>query len=180
MTQAVLETWQDLELQLRNFIRSKIKDESLSEDLMQEVFIKVHDNVEHLRNKEKVIPWMFSIARNEVNQHFRDLNKHHKPEIEEREGETFNYNSHFRSCLIRLLDALPEKYREAIELTELEDISQKELAERLGISYSGAKSRVQRGRDKLKQLIKDCCHIEHDAYGNVVNYKGAEKKNCDC
>ncbi|RDZ06409.1 hypothetical protein C3744_28710 [Priestia megaterium] len=62
------------------------------------------------------------------------------------------------------------KYLEALELYEFQRLSQKELSEKLGISYSGAKSRVQRGRKKLKHLLEGCCHIESDRYGNIVDF----------
>jgi RNA polymerase sigma-70 factor (ECF subfamily) len=55
-----------------------------------------------------------------------------------------------------------------LRLSELEGISQKEIAVRLGISYSGAKSRIQRGREKLKQLFYECCHLEFSPDGSVL------------
>jgi RNA polymerase sigma-70 factor (ECF subfamily) len=57
---------------------------------------------------------------------------------------------------------LPEPYSQALILTEYEGLSQKEMAERLGISFSGAKSRVQRARRKLRDLLLQCCHFELD------------------
>ncbi|MEO1451622.1 MAG: sigma factor-like helix-turn-helix DNA-binding protein, partial [Bacteroidota bacterium] len=75
------------------------------------------------------------------------------------------------------LKQLPPKYQEALTATALEGVSQKELAEQLGISYSGAKSRVQRGKEKLKSLILACCKTETDRYGNLIEI---QKKACDC
>jgi len=69
------------------------------------------------------------------------------------------------------MQRLPQKYLEALELYEFQGLSQKELSEKLGISYSGAKSRVQRGRKKLKYLLEGCCHIESDRYGNIVDFR---------
>lgn len=80
------------------------------------------------------------------------------------------------SCIRPMVEQLPDKYKEAIELTELNGISQKQLSEQLGLSLSGAKSRVQRGREKLKELLTACCRIEVDRYGNVVDYQ----KGTDC
>ena len=71
---------------------------------------------------------------------------------------------------------LPEPYREALLLTEYEGLTQQQLAERVGISLSGAKSRVQRGREKLKQILLDCCHVELDRRGGIIDYQG----QCDC
>jgi RNA polymerase sigma-70 factor (ECF subfamily) len=71
---------------------------------------------------------------------------------------------------------LPEVYRQAILLTEYEGLTQRELAERLGISLSGAKSRVQRAREKLKRMLLDCCHFEFDRLGRIIDYQ----PRCQC
>jgi RNA polymerase sigma-70 factor (ECF subfamily) len=70
--------------------------------------------------------------------------------------------------LNELLPTLPDKYREALQLTEIENLSQLELAERLGISYSGAKSRVQRARQMLKEKMDEVLIVKTDAYGNAI------------
>lgn len=79
-------------------------------------------------------------------------------------------------CIIRDLD---NKYKEAILLTELEGISQRQLAEKLGMSVSGVKSRVQRGREKIKELLLNCCEIELDRRGNVIDYQ-IKSARCTC
>lgn len=63
---------------------------------------------------------------------------------------------------------LPDPYQQAVRLFELEGVPQQEIADRLGLSLSGAKSRVQRGRDRLRALLFDCCTFERDRRGNVI------------
>jgi RNA polymerase sigma-70 factor (ECF subfamily) len=87
-----------------------------------------------------------------------------------------NLTTEFSICIVPMIDALPEKYKQAITLSEIEGISQKDLAKNLNISYSGAKSRVQRGREMLKSLLQECCKISTDTYGNITKYK---IKNCN-
>jgi RNA polymerase sigma-70 factor, ECF subfamily len=70
-----------------------------------------------------------------------------------------------------MLDALPENYRLPLLWSELEGLPQKEVAERLGLSLSAAKSRVQRGRDRLKDLFTQCCHSKLDHRGSVMGYR---------
>lgn len=74
-------------------------------------------------------------------------------------------------CFKTILNHLPEKYREAIVLTEFENLTQRDLAQRLGLSLSGAKSRVQRARAKLKEILLGCCQLEFDRLGNITDYK---------
>lgn len=68
----------------------------------------------------------------------------------------------------QMLQSLPEPYREALRLTEYDGLTQAEAAERLGISLSGAKSRVQRAREKLRQMLLECCHLEFDRRGKII------------
>lgn len=79
-------------------------------------------------------------------------------------------------CIRAMVLALPEQDRQALILTEYQGLTQKELGERLGLSFSGAKSRVQRAREKLKQELLACCHFELDRRGHILDYY----PHCDC
>jgi RNA polymerase sigma-70 factor (ECF subfamily) len=72
--------------------------------------------------------------------------------------------------LRELIDELPEPYRQALILTEYQGLSQKQLAGQAGISLSGAKSRVQRAHDRLRDMLLSCCHFELDRRGHIVDY----------
>ena len=76
------------------------------------------------------------------------------------------------------LACLPAAYREALLLTEYQGLTQKALAERLGLSLSGAKSRVQRGRTQLKQMLEECCTFEFDRRGRVIGWEPSAKESC--
>jgi RNA polymerase sigma-70 factor (ECF subfamily) len=62
-------------------------------------------------------------------------------------------------------------YRQAVQLSEIEGLPQQEVADRLGLSLSGAKSRIQRGRLMLKDELERCCRFEFDRRGNVMDYE---------
>jgi hypothetical protein len=76
-----------------------------------------------------------------------------------------------------MIHSLPGPYREAILLTEFDGLSQVEMARRLGISVSGPKSRVQRGRRQLKNMLLDCCRFEFDRRGRVFDCQ-ARRNDC--
>lgn len=78
--------------------------------------------------------------------------------------------------MISMMDDMPPEYCEALCLTEIESMSQKEYAEMKGISYSGARSRVQRARIMLKDLLLKCCHYQFDRYGTVYDIR----QECCC
>ena len=73
--------------------------------------------------------------------------------------------------MLAMLPSIPEKYRAAVELAEVEGLTQQQVGQRLGLSLSGAKSRVQRGRKILRNMLLGCCHLEFDRRGNVVDYE---------
>jgi RNA polymerase sigma-70 factor (ECF subfamily) len=80
-------------------------------------------------------------------------------------------------CINRMIALLPDEYRDIIIDSEIKGIKQKDLADHYGLAYPSIRSRVQRGRERLKQLFYNCCHIETDSRGNVMN---AQSRNaCD-
>ena len=92
--------------------------------------------------------------------YFRDEQKKQSQSISddllEDEDEDF-VNIAVENCVLQLLEQLPDKYKEAVKMSDLEGVNQKEIAEKLNISYSAAKMRVQRGRESLKSKFYECC-----------------------
>ena len=147
--------WNEISSELRNFVYRKVKDRDAANDIVQDVFIKVQAKIPQLRETEKIAGWIFQITRHTITDYFRAKTKTLTPSELEWDNEAHDFNDCVAFCLNKLMYTLPEKYREAVVLTEIENLSQTELAERLGISYSGAKSRVQRGRQMLKEKLTD-------------------------
>lgn len=166
--------------QLKYFIGKRISDPMVTEDILHDVFIKIHSNYNSLKNTAKLESWVFQITRNAIIDHYRQ--QKHLVEIEEdhvpAEKEAENSGTHEKASegLTLLIDELPEIYREAILLTEFQGLTQKELSEKMNISLAGAKSRVQRAKKMLRDLLLQCCHFEYDKYGTVIGYS----KVCCC
>ena len=76
------------------------------------------------------------------------------------------------------LNEVPQPYRQAIALTELGGLTQKEAAREAGLTLSGMKARVQRGRKKLKEVVLDCCEVELDRRGGLVGYRRRDGSPC--
>ena len=68
-----------------------------------------------------------------------------------------------------MIDEIPPPYREAVQWYEIDGLPQQEIAARTGLSLSGAKSRIQRGRAMLKETLDRCCLLEFDRRGNLMN-----------
>ncbi len=174
MEHQITKIWDEFSGQLRQFILSRVSNESLADDILQDVFVKIYSRIDTLKDTTKIKSWLYQITRNTIIDHYRGQKE--MMELPETLAEIGEYEDmtddspHRRlvSGIKGLVQELPEKYRQAIVLTEFQGMSQKELAEHLGISVSGAKSRVQRGRQKLKQMLLDCCHFECDRYGTIL------------
>lgn len=161
--------WTNLYKELVTFVHAKVKDKPTAEDIVQEVFIKVHTKSSQLKETDKISGWIYQITRNAVADHFRSSAKNIEPVNVNWDSDHHEFNDCVARCLKALMSTLPDKYRVPLELTELENMSQYELAIRLNITYSGARSRVQRARKILKEKIDELYLIKTDAYGNVIH-----------
>jgi RNA polymerase sigma-70 factor (ECF subfamily) len=172
--------WKDFESRLRSFIYSKIPDKAVTEDILQDVFIRIHLKIDTLNDESKLKPWLYQITRNRIMDHYRKNKTVYQPLptlTEPVEEDTDNrVMDEAVQDMIGMMSDLPLEYCEALCLTELEGLSQKEYAEKIGIPYSSAKSRVQRSRKLLKDMLMRCCHYEFDKYGTILNIS----QNCCC
>jgi len=174
------ELWLQLGKKLTAFILSKVHDEAIADDILQEVFIKIHSKIDTLKDESKIQSWIYQITRNLIVDYFRSIKKESQNFTYQLESEEESPNEFMQETLqdmVKMMDELPPEYCEALCLTELGEMSQKEYAEKAGISYSGAKARVQRAKKKLKDNLMKCCHYQFDRYGAVIDILPV---NCCC
>jgi RNA polymerase sigma-70 factor (ECF subfamily) len=173
-----------LRADVQRFIARRVEP-SVVDDLVQEVFLKVHEGASELRDTERLGSWLFTIARNVVIDHLRKKKvRAHAPLEEEHEpssGEPeHNFNAEMLAWFEPMMALLPEEYRAALELTEMAGLTQQQLAERTGLSLSGAKSRVQRAKRLLEGIVRACCDVEVDKQGNFVACTPRSAGTCKC
>ncbi len=170
--------WEDLHTGLWQFIRKRVRDEASAEDILQDVFLKVHQRIDSLRERDKVRGWIYQITRNAINDYYRrqpemgEMPEDIAAPAEEEEDAAAALIPSVRA----MIERLPTESRQALLLTEFEGLTQQELAAHLGLSLSGAKSRVQRAREKLKKMLLACCHFELDRAGRIIDYQ----QHCAC
>lgn len=167
---------------LNGFISRRVSDKRDAEEILQETLLKIYKEIDTLKDTEKIHAWIYQITRNTIIDYYRKNAKalqydELREQMADEWNENLNFNEEIAVCLKSMLDSLPEIYRQAILLTEYDNLSQKELSERLGLSVSGAKSRVQRARQKLKKMLTGCCQFEFDAMGNIIEF---QHKSKDC
>jgi RNA polymerase sigma-70 factor (ECF subfamily) len=166
--------WIDLNEELYKFILGKVKDDQISKDIHQEVFLKIQTKLHQLKNTSKLTSWVYQITRNTIIDYFRKANSKNISidnfDFPETDSENFDY-SKLTNCINQKIEDLSSQHKEAVILTSFKNYSQKDLAEHLKISYSGAKSRVQKAREILKENILDCPNVESDGSGTLLDFE---------
>lgn len=180
----------DLAGPVRGFLRRRVRDEATADDLAQETLLRVYRSRAALRDGERLEAWLYRIARRTLADHYR-RGRASEPLVEEPADEAAaagrgGAEAAERACLTRslhgFLAGLPEEYREPVRLAELEDLPLELVARRLGLSLAATKSRVRRGRLRLKADLQRCCRFEFDRYGKVIDAvrRGPGAGACGC
>ena len=158
---------------LRRFVATRVGDPDSAEDVVQDVYLKIQGHIGTIEDEEKVGSWVYRVARNAVYDFYRTrkptqkLDEIPSPTPDPTEDEM---EARLSESVRGRLDGPSPDQQTALYPTEYEGPTQRDLAAELGISVSGAKSRVQRARARLKTLLLDCCHFELDRRGKVINY----------
>lgn len=163
----------ELAAAIRAFVARRARTPHDVDDITQETLLRLYRSAPKLREEHALEGWMYRIARSAIIDHYRRSAVRPEPVAPERvelrlhteAPDTAGARETLAGCLAPLLARLPETYRTALELTDLGGHTQDEGAARLGLSTSGMKSRVQRGRRMLRDEVVKCCRIELDARG---------------
>jgi RNA polymerase sigma-70 factor (ECF subfamily) len=169
------------------FISKRVDPQDV-DDVVQSVFVRIQRGLDDLRDGDRLVAWGYQIARNVIVDHIRRRAvRTHEPldrlgsvtaplEDDERAG------AELAPILGHFVGMLPDMYREALQLTELDGMTQADAAARVGLSLPGMKSRVQRARAQLRELLEECCDISLDTRGGIVDVEPsnppADLPNC--
>jgi RNA polymerase sigma-70 factor, ECF subfamily len=186
--------WEELHANLHAFIRRRVRNQSDVDDLVQRVLLQIVKGLDSLRDAERLHAWVYRTARNVLIDYYRSpvvrrevpsgdaadlgevgcLDAHAGP-VEDDERAALE---ELAGCLTAMLSRLPPAHREAITLADLQGLNQAEAAARVGVSISGMKSRVQRGRKQLKAVLEACCRIQLGRGGGIVAYDRRQPDSC--
>jgi RNA polymerase sigma-70 factor (ECF subfamily) len=188
--ETIEDLWTDLGKRVRGFVGRRVNDPHAADDVAQDIMLKVQSQLASgPPGHEKFDAWVFRVARNAVIDHYRARAVREgsaSDAIEAADAVAADPDeptavAELSACVRQIIARLPPEYAEALTLTDLEGLSQQALADRIGLSLSAAKSRVQRAREKLGSMILDCCAIERNRAGAVVDYQTTPRtpKYCD-
>ena len=182
--------WQELHGNLRAFIGRRVRNQADVDDLVQRVLLQIVKGLGSLRDAERLHAWVYRTARNVIVDHYRssaarrELAGSDADELAAADASDLKLDDEIvalqelATCLTPMLRQLQPAYREAVTLTDLEGLTQADAAERVGVSLSGMKSRVQRGRRQLKAVLEACCRVDLDTRGSIVGYEAREPDSC--
>jgi RNA polymerase sigma-70 factor (ECF subfamily) len=175
--------YKQFHFELLGYVQRKIRSREDAEDVLQNVFIKISANVGGLTDEIKLKSWLFTVTRNAIIDYYRANASNKRIAVnEEIDDDTEEVHDPdptkgLEQCVSTMIALLPEEYRQIIIDAEIKGVKQKDLAARYHMAYPSMRSRVQRGSERLKQLFYNCCHIETDRRGNVIDAQG--KTNCE-
>lgn len=181
------EIWVAYRTSLRTFLLSKVADPDDVDDLLQDTLIKINSNLDGLKDQSSIKAWLFQIANRTVIDFYRKKGRHTAQQLENLwHGESEQkVQDDLVKCLEPFIAQLSEEEQDLIRAIDLEGVAQKLLAERLGVSYSTLKSRVQKVRSKLLRLFEQCCDFSRDTQGNLMDFQQKSSalskacKSCD-
>ena len=172
--------WASFQTRLRAYVRRRVDPASV-DDVAGDILLRLVGHQQALASAENPSAWLLRVAANAIADHHRRrrteqraLDTLQAAAGDEPAADTETAGSPaaaLAGCLLPFVRNLPEPYREALLLTDIGGLSQKAAAQRLDLSASGMKSRVQRGRVKLKQALLRCCSVEIDRRGGIITYQ---------
>jgi RNA polymerase sigma-70 factor (ECF subfamily) len=185
VSQPTEQMWREMLPALRAFVRRRIADPNRADDLVGEILLRIHQNVGSLDDRERLPNWVFRIARNAIIDEYRRAGRNREQLTAALQEEPAGTNDdepgvtqELSACLRPLLVGLPAEQRAAVEMIDLDGMGQADAAKRAGVSLSGMKSRVQRGRRRLGELLGQCCVLSLDGRGLPMDYE--PPPGCGC
>ncbi len=175
----VADLWRDHHAKLRRFVRRRVSDHYDAEDIVQDVFVRAQESLHQLESADRAGAWLARIAANRLIDHYRSRRPSEElPEDLAADAPEDDPVIALAPCLPEMIEQLPPTYRDALRLSEIDGIPQRAVAQRLALSLSGAKSRVQRGRLLLRQLVEKCCRV-FMAGQSIVGFERIAQR-CSC
>ncbi|WBL24586.1 sigma-70 family RNA polymerase sigma factor [Zunongwangia sp. HGR-M22] len=161
------EIWEKYHIEFYFFILKRVKNEEHTNDILQNSFIKIHKNLDKLKNPGKLKSWIFQIIRNEINDYFKD-SVYCVRDIRFQNSEEDSSPFTQVCCFDKFLNELPEKNRRLMKLVYVDGKPQKEAAELASLSLANAKALIRRSKKIMKNRFKECCKYETNTEGKLV------------
>ncbi len=168
----VPQLWLEHKQLLHGYIRKRVSDEDDAKDIQEEVLMKVYSFCASKSGVKNLKSWLYQIAQNTIVDYYRRKSKtlalNESFDIEEVNSSSIPSEAAY--FIIPLINLLPKEYAEPLLLSDIEGVKQQEIAQRLKLGLSATKSRIQRGREKLRDLFLECCSVEFNEQGEIIYF----------
>lgn len=164
---------------LKSYILGKVKDITISEDIVQEVMLKLIESHQKSTEIRNIKAWLFQVTRNTIYDYYKrnkelilikDIDIEEDPRTDFSEIEVLDY-------IIPMIKLLPAAYATPLMLSDIDKIPQQEIANKMNLGLSATKMRIQRARIKLRELFVECCDLEYDKNGDFIGC--SIKQSCE-
>ena len=168
---------------IRKFILASVREESVADDLVQDTFIRIQENLDSVKDPSKVSSWIFKIAYNLCQDHFRSRKKSSSHEeihdglvnLQDTPLHKKVEQGEMSQCVQDKVNLLPESLRSVLIFADVMEFRHQEIANILGLSVENVKVRVHRARKQFKKILEEKCTFEVDER-NVLVCEPVEKK----
>jgi RNA polymerase sigma factor (sigma-70 family) len=159
----------DQESAFRSFLRRRIGDEALAEDLLQHSFVRAVERQHSIRNDESVVAWFYRVLRNTVIDYYRSQG------AESRRNEAFlqelthlgedktpsldDMKAGACQCLYSVIPGLRSNYSELLRRIDLEGESPVHIAQELNVTPNNLTVRLHRARQALRARLEESCGV---------------------
>lgn len=158
--------WRKHHSEIYFFVLKKVKDEEATREIIQNVFLKIHQNIASLKDRTKVRAWVFTIVRNEIANHYNLAAK--TIPIPSYEISSHQDSNQDFCCFDRFVTNLPKQYKEVVQLVYLKGQTQNQAAQVLNISLANVKARIRRAKSLLVHNFNACCKFELNSEGKLI------------
>jgi len=179
--------WKQYEKELTAFVRARLFDKSLAADIMQEVAIKIYKNQNILDSIENSRAWLYRLTRNTLIDFYKKNDKAIPSALyilELMTHDTQDEDYELGICLANIMSsALNKSDNEILQLSIIEQYSLKEISSKINLTVEGTKTKLKRAKKKLSSAFFDCCSLDKDVQGNIMDYKsndGCSSTGCSC
>jgi RNA polymerase sigma-70 factor, ECF subfamily len=179
--------WIEFHDRLRQFVARRVSNPADVDDIVQDVFLRIHQKIDTLHQQHRLHAWVYQITRNAIVDYYRSplrrreapLPESLKQRMVDDEPLDEGVLAEMSGCVAPILATLSARNREALVLTEINGMTQIDAARKLGVTHSGMKSRVQRARRQVRDALLDCCQIDIDRRGGIIGFE-SHNASCDC
>jgi len=160
---------------------TRLVGKSEADDLTQEVFLRVNRGLPGFQGDAKLSTWIYRIATNVATDKIRSRSTRESPtgkavpldehllheRVDSRGEKTLSLEKQamreeMSACVQDYINSLPERYRVPVTLSEIGELTDKEIAEALGLTVENVKIRLHRGRAKLKEMLEAGCDFDRN------------------